>query len=370
MARARTTAKRRRIVIVKPQEDKGDLQISASEAKLRLTPKLFMTLALLIVGVLSIVIVVQRYLARQGSLPAPMSAALSGQPEGTQAASVNNPPQMMNAVIIPANPDASTPLDVKYEAVDQDGNFVSYTFRWFVNNSQVQEGSSSALQPGAYRSGDVVVAEVVPADAFSQGSPFRTDPITIGASAPRVGGVTLSPETPLTGDILTAKPTEADGAAATISIRYQWYVNGDAVGDPGSENTFDTRNLKKRDSVSVAVTATDGKLSGGPVRSNMVFIHNRKPEIISSAPEGLQGSSYAYQVVARDPDGDALKYRLERAPAGMTINESSGLIQWSLRKDTMYPGRNEAAVRVTVDDSDGGTVSQDFRIIFTDLYVQ
>ncbi len=102
----------------------------------------------------------------------------------------------------------------------------------------------------------------------------------------------------------------------------------------------------------------------------MVFIQNRKPEITSSAPESLQGSSYTYQVTAKDPDGDALRYRLEQAPAGMTIDENTGLIQWSLKKDTMYSGRNEAKVRVVADDGDGGTAAQDFTIVFTDLYVQ
>jgi hypothetical protein len=272
----------------------------------------------------------------------------------------------MSAGIIPEKPDATSPLDIKYESVDQDGDPVSNKFRWFVNDTQVQEGSSSALQPGPYRGGDVVFAEVVPADAGSQGAPFRTDAVTIGAPAPAVSGVALSPQSPSIGDIITASP--AGGGAP--SFRYQWYVNGDTAGNPSPENTFDTRNLKKRDSVSVAMTAIDGTRSSGAVRSGMVFLQNRKPEILSSAPESLQGSAYSYQVVAKDPDGDVLTYRLEQAPAGMTINESSGLIQWSLKKDTMYAGRNEAVVRVVADDGDGGTASQDFTIIFFDLYVR
>ena len=53
----------------------------------------------------------------------------------------------------------------------------------------------------------------------------------------------------------------------------------------------------------------------------------------------------------------------------MTIDASSGLIRWELPKAHMFTGRNEAAVSITVDDRDGGTDSQEFTIIFTDLYV-
>jgi hypothetical protein len=277
---------------------------------------------------------------------------------------------MTNASIIPQSPNAGTPLDVKYEAVDQDGNPISYTFRWYVNDSQVQEGPSSSLQPGSYREGDTVYAEVTPADASSTGTSMKTDPVTIAASPPVVTGVVLRPEKASIGDILTAAPAEAGKGGESVAYRYQWYVNGEPSGAAAAQNTFNTKDLKKRDSISVAMTASEGELQSGTVRSNTVILENRAPEILSSAPESLEGGGYSYQVVAKDPDGDALTYRLERAPSGMTINAQSGLIQWSLPKNTMFAGRNEAQVRVAVDDGDGGTASQDFTIIFSDLYVQ
>ncbi len=369
MATSRRKLKKKRIIIAKPVEDRGDLQISRGEAKFRLTPRLFMTLLLLAAASVSLVVIGVRYSGRAPSRNTPTAGSGQAQPAAAVPV-INRPPFVMSAAVIPANPTADVPLDVKYEAADPDGNAITCTFRWFVNDRQVQEGASSSLPPGSCRSGDVVFAEVIPADSAATGEAVRTASVTIAKTAPAAGGVVIHPDRAVPGDILTAEPRGMEKTSGPLVYRYQWQVNGDPAGTPGSANTFDTRNLKKRDGVSVTMTVSDGTLTSSPVRSSMVFVQNRKPEIISSAPDAMPGGRYLYQVVAKDPDGDVLKYRLEQAPAGMTINESSGLIQWALQKDTMYPGRNEAVVRVVVDDGDGGTASQNFTIVFTDLYVQ
>jgi hypothetical protein len=368
-----TTVRKRRIIITKPQEDKGDLQISSQGARIRLTPKLYLTLFLLAAASVAVFLLVSRYLESSRSSASSIPSAQVSVPadqSNAAAATPNSPPRMTIASVIPQTPDSGTPLDVKYEATDPDGNPISYSFRWFVNESEVQESSSSSLQPGSYHAGDVVYAEVTPADATSTGVSLKTGPVTIMKSPPAVSGIVLSPEKASVGDILTASPSGPAQGSESVSYSYQWLVNGDRSGRAGAQNTFDTNDLKKRDSISVAVTASKSALQSGAVMSNTVILQNRSPEILSSAPLALQGSSYTYQVVAKDPDGDPLRYRLERAPAGMTIGETSGLIQWSLAKDTMYAGRQEAQVRVSVDDGDGGTTSQDFSIVFWDLFAR
>jgi hypothetical protein len=146
-------------------------------------------------------------------------------------------------------------------------------------------------------------------------------------------------------------------------------VNGNPVGAPGDERTFSTAGLRKNDVISATVTYTDGTAGGVPVGSNSIRLQNRSPKIISSAPLEMTTGLYVYQVTAKDPDGDPLTYRLDRFPAGMAIDGSSGLIRWEPAKGQMFTGRNEVAVSVTVDDRDGGTDSQEFTIIITDLYV-
>jgi FtsP/CotA-like multicopper oxidase with cupredoxin domain len=69
--------------------------------------------------------------------------------------------------------------------------------------------------------------------------------------------------------------------------------------------------------------------------------------VITSSPvlTGTRGTPYSYQVVATDADGDVLTYSLTTAPAGMTINASTGLVSWT--PATNQGGANPVALRAT-----------------------
>lgn len=57
---------------------------------------------------------------------------------------------------------------------------------------------------------------------------------------------------------------------------------------------------------------------------------NQAP-IITSRPvaHATADGSYTYQLVARDPEGESLRYELISGPAGMQVNEATGLVTWS-----------------------------------------
>jgi hypothetical protein len=272
-------------------------------------------------------------------------------------------------MIEPSSPSASTVLEVRYDVNDPEGDAVTCDIRWFVDAQVVQEGKSSTLQPGPYRQGSTVYAEVIPADQYSSGTAFTTSPVSIPNTPTSVTAVTLSPETAYLGSIITATLSGEGLDGDPLQFQYQWRVNGSPVGASTGQNIFDTTGLHKRDSISVMVTYSTGQTSVGPISSNTLILQNRKP-VISSVPQmGLQGSAYLYQVVATDPDGDMLKYRLEKFPEGMTIDPAAGLIRWELPKGVMFSGRNEVKVAVMVDDGDGGTDSQEYSIVLTDVLV-
>ncbi len=82
------------------------------------------------------------------------------------------------------------------------------------------------------------------------------------------------------------------------------------------------------------------------------------PPVILSEPVTVAyvGEEYHYQVVAHDPDGDKLTYKLDHAPEGMTIDAESGLIKWTPAEEGEY------YVRVVVVDGNWGLDAQDFMI--------
>ena len=73
------------------------------------------------------------------------------------------------------------------------------------------------------------------------------------------------------------------------------------------------------------------------------------------------GQSYSYQVAAIDPDGTTLGYLLYKAPPGMTIDATSGLITWTPTSNSQA----QTDVILQVYDSRGGRGSQTFNIDVT-----
>jgi hypothetical protein len=85
---------------------------------------------------------------------------------------------------------------------------------------------------------------------------------------------------------------------------------------------------------------------------------NRPPAIISTAPgNGDEGALYSYQVIATDPDNDALSFRLLESPSGMTISPT-GLVTWTPSGAQV----GSQSVQVEAADGRGGIATQAFSI--------
>ena len=86
---------------------------------------------------------------------------------------------------------------------------------------------------------------------------------------------------------------------------------------------------------------------------------NSPPRITSTPPSGaIAGSLYRYAVTASDPDNDTLSFHLDAAPATMTIDALTGLIEWT-------PGTNQVGTHgmtVRVNDARGKAATQTFAV--------
>jgi hypothetical protein len=99
------------------------------------------------------------------------------------------------------------------------------------------------------------------------------------------------------------------------------------------------------------------------VTSDPILVSNSPPEIVSQAANSGTGATYRYQVEARDPDGDRrLRFRLEEAPPGMTIDPISGALSWTPPLDAV----GTHPVEVVVDDLQGGQDSQRFSVVISE----
>jgi len=80
--------------------------------------------------------------------------------------------------------------------------------------------------------------------------------------------------------------------------------------------------------------------------------------MVASDPvvEAQVGQLYQYQVNAADPNGDPVTYRLETAPADMTIESETGLLTWE--PDAAEP----VTVVIRVEDRYGAYTRQSYTI--------
>jgi Putative Ig domain len=287
-----------------------------------------------------------------------------GRGGGVQRTSVLPPgsaPAITSATIVPENPTTAAPLSANYDGQGPEGAALSYRFRWYVNDAVVQDGTSAILDPGNYKKGNRVKLEVIPSDGSQTGKPYETPEVVIGNRAPVISLVTLVPVDAPVNTLVTAEVTGEDPDGDPVSYTYQWGLNGKYVTEPQTENTFNTTGLHKKDKLYVTVTPSDGESTGDPTASDISILSNSAPKITSSPNYTIANGIYTYQVTAVDPDGDPVTYNLEKSPANMTIDRTTGLIQWEVPKQISE--KQEIVIKIKAEDGDGGVTDQEYSLI-------
>jgi hypothetical protein len=152
-------------------------------------------------------------------------------------------------------------------------------------------------------------------------------------------------------------PVAEDDDGDDVDFSYQWLINGEP--DPQfTDATLPAGAFAKGDRLQVQIVPNDFYDDGPTYTSFATVVANAPPVITSKPPEGIASLDYAYQVVVSDPDDDTFTYRLEEAPDGMTIDENTGLIAWSLIEAS--PG--EHTIAIIVSDPDGAETAQEYTL--------
>lgn len=172
-------------------------------------------------------------------------------------------------------------------------------------------------------------------------------------SPPQLKKVKLMPEIFKPGDnfYIDAEATDPDGDEVTIS--YEWYKNGELVSTERRLNS----PVKRGDKLVIKIKPFDGKDYGKVITLNREIL-NLPPVIVDHKEYHFDKNIFTYQVKASDPDGDTLTYSLKSGPSGMTINSSTGLIQWNVPTDF----KGKVPVTVSVTDGHGGEALYSFEV--------
>jgi len=162
--------------------------------------------------------------------------------------------------------------------------------------------------------------------------------------------------TPINAAAIKAATVLVEGTVSDANPVTLFSINGQNVSLNG--NQFSHQFNLNEGVNALELVATDIANNQSAAFLTITQFVNQPPVITSQAVNSaVQLVAYEYQVVATDPDqGDQLVYSLAQAPQGMTIDTSSGLINW-------IPGTTQLGdfdVSVVVRDQDGAQDNQQY----------
>lgn len=290
-----------------------------------------------------------------GLLAACTGSAPSASSSGPPQASGNRPPTIMFARFLHDPVSLIEPVAVQIYAEDPEREAVSFHYQWFVDGARLDGQTGPTLSSALLRRGQKVSVEIVPADGRQQGAPYRVGPVIVGNTPPAVARIAVDPPTAQPGVRLNAEVEANDPDRDRVDLSYRWFRNNVVVKE-GGESFLDTSGFAVRDKVAVEVVPADAMAKGHAVRSSELILGNTPPMIASRPPLPATPERFEYHVRATDADGDRVTYSLETHPAGMVIDEASGLIVWSIpvgQQGTFH-------VKVVAQDGQGGAAYQEF----------
>ena len=279
----------------------------------------------------------------------------SGATPGAGASQSGNPPPVIQqAAVFPTPLILSGPVAVQIEADNTGRNPLTFRYQWLINGYRVDGEIHPTLSPARLKLGDKVEVEIIAADGQTSGKPYRTEPAIVGNTPPEVVKVSIES----TGSDRSTMHALAEGVDVdqdAIHYAYRWWRNGTLVAG-GDTATLNTGAFSRDDSITVEVIPRDAGGAGKSKLSEPVALGNNAPKITSHPPSKFDKGVFVYNVQAIDDDKDSLKYLLEAAPSGMTIDPVTGMISWQVASDVKGTHR----VRILVQDGQGGSAFQDF----------
>jgi hypothetical protein len=168
-------------------------------------------------------------------------------------------------------------------------------------------------------------------------------------SAYYVQSLTFEPENPVAGDPIKVDVHFKEFVQQPLPLLFHWKVNGEAVSE--TTNPVFQYATKRGDRVEVDVSVGGNRGEAHPVQGT-VTVENTPPTVKKLDEVADEKGEYTAHLQSSDADGDAVTLTLQKGPDGMTLDESTGELHWSIPKGT----EGDFPVEVMARDSYGGEV--------------
>jgi hypothetical protein len=198
--------------------------------------------------------------------------------------------------------------------VDVDDDLIETTTEWLVGSGTWNVGGDTI--EGTFAVGDAVQCRVTPSDGEADGDTVTSAAVTTSNAAPEILSVLVTPETPLTNDIVSVSVTTSDREGDDVHLRYAWTVNGIAVGD--DTNSLDgSVYFDKSDNIVITVVPSDATGEGSAYVAPGLTVGNTPPgapSLILTPEDSVAGADdivCEVDVASVDADDDTVSYRVD-----------------------------------------------------------
>jgi len=199
---------------------------------------------------------------------------------------------------------------------------------------------------------------IAPPSQQAGGAPAGGEPATgpgaaVRNTSPEIRGVQFIGGDGRPGNTLGVETEGYDADGDAVRFEIAWRKNGQPA---GAGNRL-TAPVKRGDKVIVTVTPFDGKDRGRSATLSREIL-NTPPAIEGQERFQVTDNAVTFHVRASDADGDPLAYSIKDAPAGMSIDRTTGMVRWATSPGTT--GR--VPFTVIVSDGAGGESTARFTV--------
>jgi hypothetical protein len=280
------------------------------------------------------------------------------QPFTITVTNVNDPPTINSVSNTTAIEDVQYIYDVEATDVDM-GDTLSYSLTTKPSGMTIDNATGLILWTpinNQVGSNNVVVL-VLDGNGGTDTQSFN---ITV-ANVNDPPSITSTPITTATDDVLYTYDVEASDVDVGDTLTYSLTAYPTGMTINANTGLIEwTPNDGHVGNNSVTILVSDGN-GGSDTQSYSISVTdaNDQPTIISTALNtAMEDTVYTYDVDVLDPDNDILAFSLTTYPNGMTIDNATGLIQWTPMNGQV--GLNNVVVLVL--DGNGGSDTQSFSI--------
>ena len=214
---------------------------------------------------------------------------------------------------------------VETDAEDPEGDAVSYSYTWKKNGLATAD-TSAQIDAADTTRGDTWEVTVTASDPYGTGG-SATASVTVVNTAPVLSDVSLSPDPAGVDDTLSCTPgASSDADGDSVSYTYAWSIDGSPL--PGVTGATLSGVFSSGDSVTCAVTPSDGIDAGAAVSSNTVTIDNSPPVLdaasLSPAVAYEDTTLVCTPGASSDTDGDSVSFLYTWVVAGVSVAGAGG----------------------------------------------